>query len=59
MSDEKYIIYETGMVRVSGRYLKGAYTRAMALAIKKEVEDILEFFARTDEALKKSMEKTT
>jgi hypothetical protein len=28
----------------------------MALAIKKEVEGILEYFARTDAALKKSME---
>jgi len=56
--DELYIIFGTGMVRVSGRYLNGAYTKDTALGIKKEVEDILEFFARTDAALKKSMEKS-
>ena len=53
-----YIIYETGRVRVSGIYLDGTYTREMALAIKKEVDGILEYFARTDAALKKSMEKS-
>ena len=52
-------IYETGKVRYRGVYLDGVYTRTMALAIKREAENILEFFARTDAALKKALEKAT
>ena len=59
MTDDRptAVVYETGMVLVKGRYLNGAYTRAMALTIKKEAEDILEFFERTDAALKASMKE--
>jgi len=61
MNDARYkhVIYKTGEVRYKGLYLDGTYTRDGALCIKREAEQILEFFARTDEALKKSMEKTT
>ena len=56
MSDDKptAVVYETGKVRYRGVYMDGVYTRRMALAIKKEAEDILEFFERTDAALKAS-----
>ena len=49
--------YATGKVRYTGVYLDGVYTRQMALAIKEEVENILKFFDKTDEALKKSMKQ--
>lgn len=55
---DKVTTYETGKVRYRGVYLDGVYTRTMALAIKREAENILEFFTRTDAALKKSMEKS-
>ena len=59
MSDDKptAVVYETGKVRYRGVYMDGVYTRRMALAIKKEAEDILEFFERTDAALKASMKE--
>ena len=49
------VVYETGKVRYRGVYMDGVYTRRMALAIKQEVENILKFFDKTDEALKASM----
>ena len=55
---DKVTTYETGKVRYKGVYLDGVYTRTTALAIKREAEYILEFFTRTDAALKKSMEKS-
>jgi len=55
---DKVTTYEMGKVRYRGVYLDGMYTRTMALAIKREAEDIMEFFTLTDAALKKSMEKT-
>lgn len=56
--DDIRAVYETAKVRYKGMYLDGVYTKPMAEAIKKEAERILEFFARQDTALKKSMEKT-
>ena len=58
MVDEIRVVYETAKVRYRGMYLDGVYTKQMALGIKQEAEQILEFFARQKTALKKSMEKT-
>ena len=59
MTDDRYkrVVYKTGEVRYKGLYLDGTYTRAMASAIKKEAEDILGFFERTDAALKASIKE--
>jgi hypothetical protein len=55
---EVHVVHETAKVRHRGIYLDGVYTRGMAIVIKQEAEQILDFFARQDTALKKSMEKT-
>ena len=54
----KAVTYDTGEIEFRGVYLDGVFTRQMALAIKEEATQVLKFFDLTDEALKKSMEKT-